>query len=208
MEPSALYTHDRSWTARGYSCIAGTDEAGRGPLAGPVVAAAVILSLDSEIQMLNDSKKVSLIKRETLFQQIVKSSVVAWEIIDALTIDEINIYQAARLAMTRAVIKLENRVDLILTDAMPLPDVHVKCVPLVHGDALSASIAAASIIAKVTRDRIMDNYDLLYPEYGFNQHKGYGTKRHMAAIAKYGPCPIHRRTFEPIKSWRASLHEN
>jgi ribonuclease HII len=204
----ALYSHDRSWTALGYTCIAGTDEAGRGPLAGPVVAAAVILSLDAEIPMLNDSKKLSVIRREKAFQQIMDSSVVSWEIIDAVTIDEINIYQAARLAMTRAVLKLGNHVDLILTDAMPLPDIFVKCVPLVRGDALSASIAAASVIAKVTRDRMMDNYDQLYPEYGFKTHKGYGTKQHMDAIAKHGPCPIHRQTFEPIKSWRASLHEN
>lgn len=204
-----LFAYDRYWHQQGYRLIAGTDEAGRGPLAGPVVAAAVILSPEIEIQFLNDSKQLSERRRNLLFAEICEKAVAfSWSQVDSAEIDKLNIYQASRLAMLRALGGLNQPVDLVLSDAMPLPDLTVPCVPIIHGDSLSASIAAASILAKVIRDRIMVDFDLIYPMYHFRKHKGYGTSKHLQALQMHGPCAIHRRSFAPVKSWRALTDEN
>lgn len=176
--------------------ICGVDEAGRGPLAGPVVAGAVILPKDCDILYLNDSKQVSAKRRELLYDEIVQKAV-SWGVgvVSHQRIDEINILQATYEAMRDALKKLSSAPDILLVDAVNIPGVSVKQVGIVKGDARSVSIAAASIIAKVTRDRMMAEYDKLYPEYGFASHKGYGSQAHIAAIKQYGPCPIHRKTF-------------
>lgn len=176
--------------------ICGIDEAGRGPLAGPVVAGAVILPKNSRILYLNDSKKLSEKRREELFVRIQKEAL-AWSvgIAGPERIDEINILQATYEAMRKAIHGLPQKPDLLLNDAVTIPDVEIVQIPIVKGDAKSLSIAAASILAKVTRDHMMMEYDKIYPEYGFGKHKGYGTAAHMEAIRRFGPCPIHRRTF-------------
>lgn len=176
--------------------ICGIDEAGRGPLAGPVVAGAVILPKNSRILYLNDSKKLSEKRREELFVRIQKEAL-AWSvgIAEPEQIDEINILQATYEAMRKAIQGLPQKPDLLLNDAVTIPDVEIAQIPIVKGDAKSLSIAAASILAKVTRDHMMMEYDKIYPEYGFGKHKGYGTAAHMEAIRRFGPCPIHRRTF-------------
>lgn len=178
------------------NAICGIDEAGRGPLAGPVVAGAVILPEDCEILFLNDSKKLSEKRREELFIEI-QEKAVAWSvgIVGADVIDEINILQATYKAMRQAIAGLSVQPDILLNDAVTIPEVEINQVPIVKGDAKSVSIAAASILAKVTRDHMMAEYDTLFPEYGFARHKGYGTAVHIAAIKEYGPCPIHRRSF-------------
>lgn len=179
-----------------YSLICGIDEAGRGPLAGPVVAGAVILPEDCEILYLNDSKKLSAARREELYEEIQEKALAcAVGIVSNERIDEINILQATYEAMRQAVHKLELTPDLLLVDAVHIPDLPQKQVGIVKGDAKSVSIAAASIMAKVSRDRMMLEMDQIYPEYGFAGHKGYGSQAHIAAIQKYGPCPIHRQTF-------------
>lgn len=179
-----------------YGYICGIDEAGRGPLAGPVVAGAVILPRDVEILYLNDSKKLSEKKREELYDEIMEKAVAAAVgIVGPARIDEINILQATYEAMREAVGKLTVKPDLLLNDAVRIPELTIPQVPIIKGDAKSVSIAAASILAKVTRDRLMREYDHLMPEYGFAGHKGYGSAAHIAAIQKYGPSPIHRRTF-------------
>lgn len=189
-----MLAYEREYSS--YQRICGIDEAGRGPLAGPVVAAAVILDPGKEILYLNDSKQLSEKKREALYDEIMEKAVCVsvgkadWE-----RIDEINILQADFEAMREALGKMSIQPDLLLNDAVTIPDVSIRQIPIVHGDALSASIAAASIVAKVTRDRMMAEYDKLYPEYGFASHKGYGTKAHIQAIKKYGPSPIHRKSF-------------
>ncbi len=176
--------------------IAGIDEAGRGPLAGPVVAAAVILNPDDPIRYVNDSKQLSEKRREELFEEIMNRAVsVGIGIESPETIDEINILQADYAAMRKAILSLHPAPQIILNDAVTIPEVSIHQVPIIKGDAKSLSIAAASIIAKVTRDRMMYDLDTLYPEYGFARHKGYGTAEHIAAIRKYGPCPVHRRSF-------------
>ena len=176
--------------------VCGVDEAGRGPLAGPVVAGAVILPEDCEILYLNDSKQLSASKRELLYDEIMEKAVaVGVGIVGPARIDEINILQADYEAMCEALGKLKTVPGVLLNDAVTIPQVKIHQVNLVHGDALSVSIAAASIIAKVTRDRLMDEYDQLFPEYGFAKHKGYGTAAHIEAIRKYGPCSIHRKSF-------------
>ena len=176
--------------------IAGIDEAGRGPLAGPVAAGACILPADHDILYLNDSKKLSAKKRDMLFDQI-KEEALAWSVglVDPARIDEINILQATYEAMRLAISQLKVRPTVLVNDAVTIPGVQIPQVPVVKGDAKCISIAAASILAKVTRDRIMEEMDEKYPEYGFGKHKGYGTKDHMDAIRKFGPCPIHRRSF-------------
>lgn len=179
-----------------YSVICGIDEAGRGPLAGPVVAGAVILPKDCDILYLNDSKKLSAARREKLYEEIQEKALAyAIGIVSNEKIDQINILQATYEAMRQAVAKLELSPDLLLVDAVHIPDLPQKQVGIVKGDAKSVSIAAASIIAKVSRDRMMLQLDQIYPEYGFAKHKGYGSQAHIAAIQKYGPCPIHRQTF-------------
>ncbi len=179
--------------------ICGVDEAGRGPFAGPVVAGAVILSLDDperEILYLNDSKKLSEKKREALYDEIMEKAVsVGVGIVERDVIDEINILQATFLAMQKAIAALDPQPDYILADAVSIPKIQIPQEGIVKGDAKSVSIAAGSIIAKVTRDRIMYEYDKLYPEYGFASHKGYGTKAHIEAIKEYGMLDIHRRSF-------------
>lgn len=179
-----------------YSVICGVDEAGRGPLAGPVVAGAVILNPDDPILYVNDSKQLSPAMREKLYTQITERAV-SWAAgcADHEEIDRINILQADYQAMRRAVAKLSPQPDLLLNDVVVIPDLPVQQISLIKGDARCLSIAAASIVAKVTRDRMMMEYDKMYPEYHFAQNKGYGTAEHIEAIRKYGPCPIHRRSF-------------
>ena len=180
-----------------FSYICGIDEAGRGPLAGPVAAGAVILPKGLRLLYLNDSKKVSPARREELFSEI-REKAVSFHvgIVPAERIDEINILQATYEAMRTAVSGLSVTPDIFLNDAVIIPGIDPeKQVKIIHGDAKSPSIAAASILAKVTRDHMMEEYDRLWPEYGFAKHKGYGTKEHMDAIREFGPCPIHRRSF-------------
>ena len=181
----------------GLTYIAGIDEAGRGPLAGPVVVGVAIMKPDSFIEGVNDSKKISETKREKLYEQITNEAI-SWSvgIVDEKEIDKINILNATKKALTEALGKLETRPDRILVDA--LDNIDTKGIPytsIIKGDAKVYSISCASIIAKVTRDRMLRKYDEMYPQYGFAKHKGYGTAMHIEAIKKYGPCPIHRKTF-------------
>ena len=189
-----LYEHEAA--REGFACVCGVDEAGRGPLAGPVCAAAVILPPDIQIEGLNDSKKLTDKKRRALYDVITEQAVsygIAFA--DEQEIDEVNILQATFLAMRRAFEKLTVTPDIALIDGNRAPGLSCRERTVVHGDALSASIAAASILAKVTRDRLMEEYDAQYPQYGFAVHKGYGTQRHYAALREFGACPIHRQTF-------------
>ena len=196
MEEVIRYDFDES-IRNEYGIFCGTDEAGRGPLAGDVYAAAVILNPDDIIEEINDSKKLSEKKREMLFD-VIKEKAVSWYIATASVeeIEEINILNAAMLAMKRAVSGLDVKPEFVLVDGNKVPDgLEIKADCLVKGDALSASIGAASILAKVARDRYMKKIALKYPEYGFEKHKGYGTKQHREALLKYGPCPVHRMSF-------------
>ena len=184
------------YTYAACTAICGIDEAGRGPLAGPVAAGAVILPKECEILFLNDSKKLSEKRREELFLEIQeKAKAVSVGIVGPDVIDTINILQATYEAMRRAIAGLSVKPDLLLNDAVTIPGVDIDQVPIIGGDAKSVSIAAASIVAKVTRDHMMAEYDVMFPEYGFAKHKGYGTAAHIAAIREFGPCPIHRRSF-------------
>ena len=179
-----------------FAYICGIDEVGRGPLAGPVVAGAVILPKDCEILWINDSKKLSAKKREELYTEIVeKADAVGIGVVSPDKIDEINILQATYEAMRKAIQSLKVTPQLLLNDAVTIPKVNIPQVAIVKGDAKSVSIAAASIVAKVTRDHMMEEYDQTYPGYGFAQNKGYGSKEHIEALKKTGPCPIHRRSF-------------
>lgn len=181
---------------RVYTYIAGVDEVGRGPLAGPVVAACVILDKNKQILYLNDSKKLSEKKREGLYTEICDSAVAyGIGIVSPARIDEINILNATYEAMRAAISNLKLKPDILLNDAVHIPEVDIKQVSIIKGDAKSVSIAAASIVAKVSRDRLMVDYDSLYPEYKFAKNKGYGTKEHISAIKEHGLCPIHRRSF-------------
>ena len=195
-----LLAYEKELYNEGYELICGTDEAGRGPLAGPVVAAAVILPKNTIIVGVNDSKQLTEKKREELYDVIYeKALAVSVCFIDNNKIDEINILEASRLAMMTAIKNLKIKPDYVISDAMKMNlDIPVKSI--IKGDALSESIAAASIIAKVSRDRFMDEMDLKYPNYGFKKHKGYPTKDHIEAIKKYGITEIHRKTFKPIKT--------
>lgn len=186
--------YERKYASFSYIC--GIDEVGRGPLAGPVVAGAVILPRDCRILYLNDSKQLSEKKREELYEVIMENAVsTGLGFVSPERIDEINILQATYEAMRQAIGKLEKEPDLLLNDAVTIPGVEIRQVPIIKGDAKSVSIAAASIIAKVTRDRLMVQYDEIYPEYGFASNKGYGAAAHIEALKKYGPTPIHRRSF-------------
>lgn len=179
-----------------YSFICGIDEVGRGPLAGPVVAGAVILPKDCNILYLNDSKQLSEKKREELYEVIMEKAIsTGLGFVSPQRIDEINILQATYEAMREAIGKLDPKPDLLLNDAVTIPKVSIRQIPIIKGDARSISIAAASIIAKVTRDRLMVKYDEVYPEYGFASNKGYGANMHIEALKKYGPTPIHRKSF-------------
>lgn len=192
----SLYEFEKQKRAEGYELICGVDEAGRGPLAGPVFAAAVILPSDYEIEGINDSKKLSPQKREKLFDEIIEHAV-AYSIrsCDQKIIDEINILQATMLAMKTAVESLSVTPEIVFVDGNRLPNWEIPSESIVKGDATSASIAAASILAKVSRDRFMLSMDQKYPEYEFAKHKGYPTKLHYEKIREYGPCEIHRMTF-------------
>ena len=181
---------------REYGLICGIDEVGRGPLAGPVVAGAVILPADCEILYLNDSKKLSPAKREELYEVICREAVgIGLGFVGPERIDEINILQATYEAMRQAIGKLNPQPDVLLNDAVTIPGMGIRQVPIIKGDAKSVSIAAASIVAKVTRDRLMEEYEKVYPGYGFAANKGYGAASHIEALKKYGPTPIHRRSF-------------
>ena len=189
-----LFAYEREYGA--YQAICGIDEVGRGPLAGPVVASAVILPKDCDILYINDSKKLSEKKREMLYDEIMEKAVaVGIGIVGPELSDEINILQATYEAMREAISKLSVQPDLLLNDAVKIPGVTLPQVSIIKGDAKSASIGAASIIAKVTRDRMMVEYDSIFPEYGFAANKGYGTAIHIAALKELGPTPIHRRSF-------------
>ena len=193
------YHYENLLFKEGYQYIAGVDEVGRGPLAGPVVACAVILPKDYQNDDLNDSKKLSEKKRNELYDIIMRDAIdVGIGIVDHKIIDQINIYQASKVAMCKALENLENVPDHVLIDAMPLYDKYPKSTPLIKGDTLSSSIMAASIVAKVTRDRIMDEMALKYPGYGFEKHKGYPTKYHLEKLEELGPSPIHRMTYKPL----------
>lgn len=192
----SLWEIEREYAARGFKLICGADEAGAGPLAGAVYAAAVILPLGLEIEGLNDSKKLTEKKREQLFD-VIREKALAWSIqsISEREIDEINILNARLKAMDLAIQSLEPQADFALIDGNRDAGIRAPHATVVKGDSLSANIAAASILAKVSRDRYMLEMDRLYPEYGFARHKGYPTKAHYEALRKFGPCPIHRRTF-------------
>jgi len=184
---------------RGHRCIAGLDEAGRGPLAGPVVAAAVILPTRCRLVGVDDSKRVSESERSRLYEVIVqRARAVGVGVATEQEIDRLNILEATRLAMRRALASLTPPADCLLIDAVTLPDLAVPSRSIIKGDTLSLSIAAASIVAKVVRDRMMMAYHLTYPEYNFFSHKGYGTEEHLQRLAQHGPCAIHRRTFSPV----------
>lgn len=195
-----LYTQmlvfERKGWQQGFVCLAGVDEAGRGPLAGPVAAAACILDPERPIYGLNDSKKLTPASRKRLYTLITQQAR-AWNVamVEPSVIDEINILEATRLAMRQAIQGLSIEPDLLLIDAVKLDDVQAEVWPIIRGDAQSVSIAAASILAKVTRDQLMDEYDRMYPGYGFMQHKGYGTQLHYDALIDLGPSPIHRLSF-------------
>ena len=183
----------------GHAFIAGVDEVGRGPLAGPVVACAVILPQDYKLLGLDDSKKISETRREELYVQIMNNAIsVGIGIIDQKVIDDINIYEASKAAMVKAIGELSLAPDYLLVDAMKLP-VAIKQESIIKGDAKSVSIAAASVVAKVTRDRLMCKYDLEYPQYGFKKNMGYGTGEHLKALKEFGPTPYHRMSFSPVK---------
>ena len=197
----AMYVYERAAIAAGHAIVAGVDEAGRGPLAGPVAVAAVILPQECYLPHLNDSKKLSHAVREELFAQIIEQAIsyhVA--LMDADMIDRMNILQATRTGMYEAIAALTHAPDEVLIDAVELPKLSMPSQSIIKGDAKSASIAAASILAKVTRDHLMESYDIQYPNYGFAKHKGYGTQEHIDAIRKYGICSIHRKSFDPIRS--------
>ena len=193
---NSLLEYENKCREDGYRFVAGIDEAGRGPLAGPVVAACCILDPDNMILGLDDSKKLSAKKRDALFDEI-KEKAIAYSVIrvEADVIDEINILNATKQAMRQCVAEISVKPDVLLIDAVNLDGTGLPVIPIIKGDVKSNSIAAASILAKVTRDRIMEDYDKEYPGYGFAKHKGYGTAEHYAGIRAQGMCPIHRRSF-------------
>jgi len=204
-----IYLYDESFRKKGYHRPAGIDEAGRGPLAGPVVAAAVVLPSGKRIEGLRDSKKVPEKERSSLFLDVLCNCLdVGVGIVDAQTIDRINILRATKLAMKMAVQDLTFGADILLIDALRLVSLDLEQVSIIKGESRSASIAAASIIAKVVRDGIMQHYDGVYPEYGFGKHKGYSTREHIGKIILHGPCPIHRKSFEKVCSLPLPFKEN
>lgn len=195
-----MLRYEKDLYKAGYQAIAGIDEVGRGPLAGPVVAAAVILPPECKIKGLNDSKKIPKKKHQEIYQAVLdKALAVGIGLIDNEIIDQVNIYEATKLAMKEALSKLSLKPDYLLIDAMKL-DIDIPQESIIKGDANSLSIAAASIVAKVTRDKLMADYDKEYPGYDFAQNAGYGTKSHLQGLERHGVTPIHRKTFEPVKS--------
>ena len=200
----AMLRYEKELYVQGINLIAGVDEVGRGPLAGPVVAAAVILPQNCKIKGLNDSKKIPKKKHEEIFQAVKDNALaIGIGIVDNHVIDQVNIYEATKLAMKEAISQLEPQPEHLLIDAMTL-DLPISQTSIIKGDANSLSIAAASIVAKVTRDKIMANYDEEFPGYDFAQNAGYGTAKHLEGIEKHGVTPIHRTSFEPIKTLVAS----
>lgn len=196
-----LLVFEEEAASQGYRVIAGLDEAGRGPLAGPVVAAACIWRGESLLRGVNDSKKLSPPRRRQLFESLTSTSscIFGLGIISSEEVDRLNIFQATKVAMLEAIRVLSEKPDYLLIDGLALPESLIPHQKVIQGDAKSYSIAAASIIAKETRDRLMLAFHEQWPHYGFDQHKGYGTAAHRAAIEKYGPCPIHRKTFAPVR---------
>jgi len=192
--------HENQLRQAGFRCVVGIDEAGRGPLAGPVSVAAVILPVDFDHAVLNDSKQLNEKKRELLYDELTSNSAIRWhaEMIEPDEIDRVNILQATWTGMRRCALALDPRPDAALIDGKPVRNFPIHHVALVQGDSLSHSIAAASIIAKVRRDRLMISLAAQYPGYGFDIHKGYPTPGHQKALQKLGPCPIHRRSFAPV----------
>lgn len=201
-----MWEIEQGLLGKGINVIAGVDEAGRGPWAGPVVAAAVIIPRGYEFrEKITDSKKLSLSKREKAFKEITENCDYAISVISEKEIDKQNILKASLNAMAVAVSRLKHNPQCVLVDGPHKPEIANNCLAIIGGDAKSLSIASASIVAKVTRDHQMCEYDKKYPEYGFAAHKGYGTKFHRQAIMKFGPCPIHRKSFQPVKGMLKSL---
>ncbi len=195
-----MWQIEQSIFNKGIDLIAGVDEAGRGPLAGPVVAAAVIVPKFYKFKSkVNDSKKLSAAQRQKAFKEITSKCIYAFDVIDEKQIDEYNILRASLMAMAKAVDKLKQQPDWVLVDGQHKPDLVCPMLAVIKGDSKSISIASASIVAKVVRDRLMLELDKQYPAYGFASHKGYGTKSHLQAISDFGPCPVHRKSFQPIK---------
>ena len=197
-----LWQYEKELYSKGINIIGGTDEAGRGPLYGPVVAACVVLPKDFELEGLNDSKKLSEKKRNLFYDYIIENTIYGIGIIEAEEIDKINIYEASRKAMISAIKEVQKKIPLeyVLSDAMPI-DIDIPVIPIIKGDDKSMSIAAASVIAKVTRDRLLYKIDEIHPEYGFKNHKGYPTKKHLEAINKYGLIKGYRKTYGPVKNY-------
>lgn len=194
--------YENEYINKGYNLISGTDEAGRGPIAGPVVAATVILNNDLDYSYINDSKTLTEKRRIDAFNKLKEEAIsISYSVIDEKVIDKINILEATKLAMEKSIKSLSIKPDIALIDQVKLNNINIPTLSIVKGDKLSKSIAAASIIAKVIRDNLMYEYDLKYPNYDFKNNKGYLTKKHREAINKYGPISIHRRTFEPVKSY-------
>ena len=198
-----LWEYENELFSHGIKIVGGTDEAGRGPLYGPVVASCVVLNEGFNLEGLTDSKKLSEKKRDKYYDYIMENATVGISIITSAEIDKINIYEASRKAMMEAIKQVKEKVKLeyVLTDAMPLPDLDIPHLPIIKGDAKSISIAAASVIAKVTRDRILYEVDKKYPEYGFKKHKGYPTKKHIENVYKYGLIEGYRLTYGPIEEY-------
>lgn len=201
--------HEKLAYTDGATIIAGVDEAGRGPLAGPVVAAAAILPREYRHKVLNDSKQLSAEQREELYAELTADPNIRWAtgISDVDVIDSYNILRATWRAMALALDALPIKPDFVLVDGLRVPAIRIRQKPIVGGDAKSFSIAAASVIAKVTRDRMMMVIHEQYPQYNFAQHKGYGTPEHLAALEQHGPCPVHRRTFAPVRQCNAPVQE-
>lgn len=197
-----MWFYENQFKKRGYKLITGIDEAGRGPLAGPVVAASVILPENCQIEGLKDSKKLSEKTRNQIFKIIQQKAVaIGIGIVYENVIDRVNIFQAVKVAMAESVSGLSCKPDFLLIDGNQKINSIIPQLTIIKGDTLSASIAAASVIAKVTRDRLMIHYHNIYPQYGFSQHKGYGTQKHLKNISKFGPCKIHRKTFKGVKEY-------
>lgn len=203
-----LYRFEDACYSQGWSLVAGLDEAGRGPLAGPLVVGAVVLPPRCFIAGLNDSKQLTTQARENIYEEIQRRAVaVSVSVVPVPVIERLNIYQATVYGMEQAVRALTVPPQALLLDAVRLPHVMLPQQAIIKGDCLSASIAAASIVAKVTRDRLMCEYDRRFPQYGFARHKGYATAEHLAALARYGPCSLHRRTFAPVQKLLAGDHD-
>ena len=198
---AALTWHEEEARQNGFKSIAGVDEAGRGPLAGPVFAAACIIPEGVFFKGINDSKLLTAEEREDLYQRIISQEGIRFGIgvVSSEEIDKVNILRASILAMLQAIGNLGCQPDFMLVDGLHIPHQHIQCKKLIKGDSRSQSIAAASVLAKVSRDRLMEDYHQRWPEYGFDRNKGYGTEDHLSALHKFGPCPIHRKTFDPVK---------